>query len=190
MGNCCFFFLNFHHTYLNRWGSEHILSWDSLWLCVFAPGFQLVLWSPGPDGMGELTSMDGRAVRQEMGQWAVASLPNTCPWPAPSSFQVQCADHDSDGSHDLIGTLETTLAQMQTAGAGSLVSFLSAPANSVQNSGFQTPFLILTSHVHFQLFPPNVNIFVCVFVLLNQHLERIKSDVGIIFPFFGFCYHF
>uniref|UniRef100_A0A8C3USZ5 Copine-3 n=1 Tax=Catharus ustulatus TaxID=91951 RepID=A0A8C3USZ5_CATUS len=31
-------------------------------------------------------------------------------------IKVQCADHDSDGSHDLIGTLETTLAQMQTAG--------------------------------------------------------------------------
>uniref|UniRef100_A0A8C3Y4C0 Copine-3 n=1 Tax=Catharus ustulatus TaxID=91951 RepID=A0A8C3Y4C0_CATUS len=29
-------------------------------------------------------------------------------------IKVQCADHDSDGSHDLIGTLETTLAQMQT----------------------------------------------------------------------------
>ncbi|NXL70440.1 CPNE1 protein, partial [Leptocoma aspasia] len=37
--------------------------------------------------------------------------------------QVQCADHDSDGSHDSIGTLETTLAQMQTAGASSLVEY-------------------------------------------------------------------
>ncbi|KAM4762317.1 RNA-binding protein 12 isoform 7-T14 [Cyanocitta cristata] len=36
---------------------------------------------------------------------------------------VQCADHDNDGSHDLIGTLETTLAKMQTAGAGSLVEY-------------------------------------------------------------------
>ncbi|XP_068890068.1 copine-1 isoform X5 [Aphelocoma coerulescens] len=37
--------------------------------------------------------------------------------------KVQCADHDNDGSHDLIGTLETTLAKMQTAGAGSLVEY-------------------------------------------------------------------
>ncbi|NWY20674.1 CPNE1 protein, partial [Aphelocoma coerulescens] len=38
-------------------------------------------------------------------------------------IKVQCADHDNDGSHDLIGTLETTLAKMQTAGAGSLVEY-------------------------------------------------------------------
>ncbi|KFP73237.1 Copine-1, partial [Acanthisitta chloris] len=36
-------------------------------------------------------------------------------------IKVQCADYDSDGSHDLIGTLETTLAQMQTAAAASPV---------------------------------------------------------------------
>ncbi|NXX48062.1 CPNE1 protein, partial [Tricholaema leucomelas] len=38
-------------------------------------------------------------------------------------LQVQCADHDSDGSHDLIGTFETHLAQLQRAADGSLVEF-------------------------------------------------------------------
>ncbi|KFP98560.1 Copine-1, partial [Leptosomus discolor] len=38
-------------------------------------------------------------------------------------FQVQCADHDSDGSHDLIGAFETNLTQLQKAGDGSPVEF-------------------------------------------------------------------
>ncbi|NXG16911.1 CPNE1 protein, partial [Grallaria varia] len=36
-------------------------------------------------------------------------------------IKVQCVDHDSDGSHDLIGAVQLTLAQMQTAGPGSPV---------------------------------------------------------------------
>ncbi|XP_010077629.1 PREDICTED: LOW QUALITY PROTEIN: copine-1-like, partial [Pterocles gutturalis] len=38
-------------------------------------------------------------------------------------IKVQCADHDSDGSHDLIGTFETSLTQMQKASDGSPVEF-------------------------------------------------------------------
>ncbi|NXM34660.1 CPNE1 protein, partial [Oxyruncus cristatus] len=37
--------------------------------------------------------------------------------------KVQCSDHDSDGSHDLIGAVQTTLAQLQTAGPGAPVEF-------------------------------------------------------------------
>uniref|UniRef100_A0A8C5X5W7 Copine 1 n=1 Tax=Malurus cyaneus samueli TaxID=2593467 RepID=A0A8C5X5W7_9PASS len=51
--------------------------------------------------------------------WLVSLMQVSCPLPAPS-FQVQCADHDSNSSHDLIGTLEMTLAERQTAGACSL----------------------------------------------------------------------
>lgn len=39
------------------------------------------------------------------------------------SFQVHCTDYDSDGSHDLIGSFETNLSQLQKAGASSPVSF-------------------------------------------------------------------
>ncbi|KAF1507443.1 Copine-1, partial [Eudyptula minor novaehollandiae] len=38
-------------------------------------------------------------------------------------IKVQCADHDSDGSHDLIGTFETNLTQLQEAGDCSPVEF-------------------------------------------------------------------
>ncbi|XP_025913345.1 copine-1 isoform X3 [Apteryx rowi] len=37
--------------------------------------------------------------------------------------KVQCADHDSDGSHDLIGIFETNLTQLQKAGDSSPVEF-------------------------------------------------------------------
>lgn len=33
--------------------------------------------------------------------------------PPPPLPQVRCSDYDSDGSHDLIGTFHTTLAQLQ-----------------------------------------------------------------------------
>lgn len=39
------------------------------------------------------------------------------------SFQVHCSDYDSDGSHDLIGSFETNLSQLQKAGGSSPVSF-------------------------------------------------------------------
>ncbi|XP_040978584.1 copine-1 isoform X7 [Aquila chrysaetos chrysaetos] len=38
-------------------------------------------------------------------------------------IKVQCADHDSDGSHDLIGSFETNLTQLQKAGGSSPVEF-------------------------------------------------------------------
>lgn len=38
------------------------------------------------------------------------------------SFQVHCTDYDSDGSHDLIGSFETNLSQLQKAGDSSPVS--------------------------------------------------------------------
>lgn len=79
-----------------------------------------------PDGMGEFTSIDAELSDRRWGSepWPVPLTQDACLLPAPFSFQVQCADCDSDGSHDLIGSLETNLAKMQTAGAGSLVSFL------------------------------------------------------------------
>ncbi|XP_062445487.1 copine-1 isoform X3 [Rhea pennata] len=39
------------------------------------------------------------------------------------TITVQCADHDSDGSHDLIGIFETNLTQLQKASDSSLVEF-------------------------------------------------------------------
>lgn len=39
-------------------------------------------------------------------------------WGDPSTpIQVRCSDYDSDGSHDLIGTFHTTLAQLQAVPA-------------------------------------------------------------------------
>ncbi|XP_042691461.1 copine-1 isoform X2 [Centrocercus urophasianus] len=38
-------------------------------------------------------------------------------------IKVQCSDHDSDGSHDLIGVFETNLAQLQRAVDGCPVEF-------------------------------------------------------------------
>uniref|UniRef100_A0A8C3LL21 Copine-3 n=1 Tax=Chrysolophus pictus TaxID=9089 RepID=A0A8C3LL21_CHRPC len=38
-------------------------------------------------------------------------------------IKVQCSDHDSDGSHDLIGVFETNLAQLQKAVDGCPVEF-------------------------------------------------------------------
>ncbi|NWI09617.1 CPNE1 protein, partial [Crypturellus soui] len=38
-------------------------------------------------------------------------------------IKVQCADHDSDGSHDLIGRFETNLTQLQKASDSSPVEF-------------------------------------------------------------------
>ncbi|KAJ7331873.1 hypothetical protein JRQ81_014053 [Phrynocephalus forsythii] len=38
-------------------------------------------------------------------------------------IKVQCNDYDSDGSHDLIGTFETNLSQLQNAGGSSPVEF-------------------------------------------------------------------
>lgn len=53
------------------------LSWDSVWLCVFAPGFQLVVWPASPVLMAWGSSP---ALMQSCqtgdGQWAMASLLN------------------------------------------------------------------------------------------------------------------
>uniref|UniRef100_A0A8C3SSI9 Copine-3 n=1 Tax=Chelydra serpentina TaxID=8475 RepID=A0A8C3SSI9_CHESE len=38
-------------------------------------------------------------------------------------IKVYCSDYDSDGSHDLIGSFETNLSQLQKAGGSSLVEF-------------------------------------------------------------------
>lgn len=42
----------------------------------------------------------------------------------PLLLQVDCSDHDSDGSHDLIGSFTTKVSEFQKAGHGSLVSSL------------------------------------------------------------------
>lgn len=39
-------------------------------------------------------------------------------------LQVDCSDHDSDGSHDLIGSFTTTVSQLQKSVHGSPVSSL------------------------------------------------------------------
>lgn len=39
-------------------------------------------------------------------------------------LQVDCSDHDSDGSHDLIGSFTTKVSELQKAGHGSPVSSL------------------------------------------------------------------
>ncbi|XP_067402962.1 copine-1 isoform X1 [Emydura macquarii macquarii] len=38
-------------------------------------------------------------------------------------IKVHCTDYDSDGSHDIIGSFETNLSQLQKAGGSSLVEF-------------------------------------------------------------------
>ncbi|XP_038014505.1 LOW QUALITY PROTEIN: copine-1 [Motacilla alba alba] len=69
------------------------------------------------------------------------SLQTFCGGDFNKPIKVQFANHDSDGSHDLIGTLEMTLAHMQTADAGSLVEYecihpeKKQKKNSYKNSG-------------------------------------------------------
>lgn len=116
------------------------LSWDSPWLRGSWVSVSDVANIPSPDGMGEF-SIDAELSDKRWGSepWPVSLMQDACPLPASSSFQVQCADHDSDGWHDLIGTWETTLALVQTAGAGSLVSFLS-PCELIPDFRFSSSF--------------------------------------------------
>uniref|UniRef100_A0A8C0FNH6 Copine-3 n=1 Tax=Bubo bubo TaxID=30461 RepID=A0A8C0FNH6_BUBBB len=57
--------------------------------------------------------------------WRKCSVPlqTFCGGDFNKPIKVQCADHDSDGSHDLIGTFETNLTELQKAGDGSPVEF-------------------------------------------------------------------
>ncbi|XP_008948506.1 PREDICTED: copine-1-like [Merops nubicus] len=75
--------------------------------------------------------------------WRKFSVPlqTFCGGDFNKNIKVQCADHDSDGSHDLIGTFETNLAQLQKAGDGCPVEFecvhpeKKQKKNSYKNSG-------------------------------------------------------
>ncbi|ELR53296.1 Copine-1 [Bos mutus] len=51
--------------------------------------------------------------------WKRFSVPlqHFCGGDASTPIQVRCSDYDSDGSHDLIGTFHTSLAQLQAAPA-------------------------------------------------------------------------
>ncbi|KAF4796365.1 Copine-1 [Turdus rufiventris] len=74
----------------------------------------------------EAQNLDKKVIKNNLNPcWRKFSVPlqTFCGGDFNKPIKVQCADHDSDGSHDLIGTLETTLAHMQTAGAGSLVEY-------------------------------------------------------------------
>ena len=54
-------------------------------------------------------------------------------WPFVSTcFQVECYDYDNDGSHDLIGTFETTMTRLQEASRTSPVRVLSHPKRCKQ----------------------------------------------------------
>ncbi|XP_071671744.1 copine-1 isoform X3 [Patagioenas fasciata] len=57
--------------------------------------------------------------------WRKFSVPlqTFCSGDFNKPIKVQCADHDSDGSHDLIGAFETNLTQLQNAGNSSPVEF-------------------------------------------------------------------
>ncbi|XP_028904940.1 copine-1 isoform X1 [Ornithorhynchus anatinus] len=52
--------------------------------------------------------------------WRKFSTPlqSLCGGDANAPIQVRCLDYDGDGSHDLIGAFQTTLAQLQGSGAG------------------------------------------------------------------------
>lgn len=53
-------------------------------------------------------------------------------WPFVfTCFQVECYDYDSDGSHDLIGTFETTMTRLQEASRTSPVCVFFLHPNDV-----------------------------------------------------------
>ncbi|XP_048675965.1 copine-1 isoform X3 [Caretta caretta] len=57
--------------------------------------------------------------------WRKFSVPlqTFCGGDFNNPIKVHCTDYDSDGSHDLIGSFETNLSQLQKAGGSSLVEF-------------------------------------------------------------------
>ncbi|KAJ7414852.1 Copine-1 [Pitangus sulphuratus] len=74
----------------------------------------------------EAQNLDKKVIKNNLNPcWRKFSVPlqTFCGGDFNKPIKVQCSDHDSDGSHDLIGAVQTTLAQMQTAGPGSPVEF-------------------------------------------------------------------
>ncbi|XP_017286976.1 copine-1 isoform X2 [Kryptolebias marmoratus] len=57
--------------------------------------------------------------------WKKFSVPlqTFCSCDLEKPLKVDCSDHDSDGSHDLIGSFTTKVSELQKAGSGSPVEF-------------------------------------------------------------------
>ncbi|XP_005056989.1 PREDICTED: copine-1 isoform X3 [Ficedula albicollis] len=74
----------------------------------------------------EAQNLDKKVIKNNLNPcWRKFSVPlqTFCGGDFNKPIKVHCADHDRDGSHDLIGAAETSLAQMQPAAAGSLVEY-------------------------------------------------------------------
>ncbi|EOB02396.1 Copine-1, partial [Anas platyrhynchos] len=85
----------------------------------------LELYKQGDAGMWQLVYRS-EVIKNNLNPcWRKFSVPlqTFCGADFNKPIKVQCADHDSDGSHDLIGIFETSLAQLQKAGDGSPVEY-------------------------------------------------------------------
>ncbi|POI36011.1 hypothetical protein CIB84_000236 [Bambusicola thoracicus] len=74
----------------------------------------------------EARNLDKKVVKNNLSPcWRRFSVPlqTFCGGDLNKPIKVQCSDHDSDGSHDLIGVFETNLTQLQKAVDGCPVEF-------------------------------------------------------------------
>ncbi|KAF5917830.1 hypothetical protein HPG69_009983 [Diceros bicornis minor] len=68
----------------------------------------------------EARNLDKKVIKNNLNPtWKRFSVPlqRFCGGDPSTPIQVRCSDYDSDGSHDLIGTFHTSLAQLQTVPA-------------------------------------------------------------------------
>ena len=60
------------------------------------------------------------------------SLNSLCYGDMDKTIKVECYDYDNDGSHDLIGTFQTTMTKLKEASRSSPVSYIFAAIKYIQ----------------------------------------------------------
>uniref|UniRef100_A0A3B5AZK4 Copine-3 n=1 Tax=Stegastes partitus TaxID=144197 RepID=A0A3B5AZK4_9TELE len=85
----------------------------------------LEFFKQGNDGKWQLVHRTEVVKNNLSPTWKKFSVPlqTFCSSDLDKTLKVDCSDHDSDGSHDLIGSFTTKVSELQKAGQGSPVEF-------------------------------------------------------------------
>ncbi|XP_077430417.1 copine-1-like isoform X2 [Vanacampus margaritifer] len=85
----------------------------------------LEFYKKGDDGKWQLVHRTEVVKNNLSPSWKKFSVPlqTFCSSDLERPLKVECSDHDSDGSHDLIGSFTTNVSELQKAASGSPVAF-------------------------------------------------------------------
>ncbi|XP_062326853.1 copine-3-like isoform X1 [Osmerus eperlanus] len=85
----------------------------------------LEFFKQGDDGQWQLVHRTEVVKNNLNPSWKTFTVPlqTFCSCDLEKSIKVHCSDYDNDGSHDLIGVFQTSVAQLQKAAHGSPVEF-------------------------------------------------------------------